>query len=198
MRAVITREYSAPPIRRREILRYMGCRDSSAELEALIDRAISLCEGKLSYKVCYSELPLEIKDSVCHLGFAEADSRDLAKCLTGCEKTVIFAATVGLEIDRLILRFGRMEPSLALCLQALGAERIEALCDAFCDEMKARFATGGKKMRPRFSAGYGDLPLSLQKEIFASLECEKRIGLTLNDSLLMSPTKSVTAIIGIY
>ena len=198
MRAVITREYSAPPINRREILRYMGCKDSSDELEALIDRAISLCEGKLSYKVCYSEFPLEIEENVCHLGFAVAESRDLAKCLRCCDRTLIFAATVGLEIDRLILRFGKIEPSLALCIQAIGAERIEALCDAFCNEMKEKFAVEGKKMRPRFSAGYGDLPLSLQKEIFATLECEKRIGLTLNDSLLMSPTKSVTAIIGIY
>ena len=183
MRAVITREYSAPPINRREILRYMGCKDSSDEFEALIARAISLCEGKLSYKVCYSEFPLEIKENICHLGFTEAESRDLAKCLTGCEKTVIFAATVGLEIDRLIVRFGRIEPSLALCIQAIGAERIEALCDAFCNEMKEKFAIEGKNMRPRFSAGYGDLPLSLQKDIFASLECDKRIGLTLNDSL---------------
>ena len=198
MSTVITREYSAPPIRRREVLRYMGCKDSTIELEALIDRAISLSEGKLSYKVCYSEFPLEIIDSKCYLGFAEADSRDLAKCLNVCEKTLVFAATVGLELDRLILRYGRLEPSLALCLQALGAERIEALCDAFCGEMKAKLASEGKNMRPRFSAGYGDLPLSLQKDIFASLECEKRIGLTLNDSLLMSPTKSVTAIIGIY
>ena len=198
MRAVITREYSAPQINRREILRYMGCKDSSDELEALIDRAIELCEGRLSYKVCYSEFPLEITNDTCNLGFAEVSSHDLAKCLAGCEKTVIFAATVGLEIGRLILRYGRLEPSLALCIGALGAERIEALCDAFCDEMKEKLAAEGKKMRPRFSAGYGDLPLSLQKDIFASLECEKRIGLTLNDSLLMSPTNSVTAIIGIY
>ena len=128
MSTVITREYSAPPIRRREVLRYMGCKDSTMELEALIDRAISICEGKLSYKVSYAEFPLEIIDSKCYLGFAEADSRDLAKCLNGCEKTLVFAATVGLELDRLILRYGRLEPSLALCLQALGAERIEALC----------------------------------------------------------------------
>ena len=198
MRAVITREYSAPPINRREILRYMGCKESSDELEALIDRAIELCEGRLSYKVCYSEFPLKIKENVCDLGFAEVSSRDLARCLAGCEKTVTFAATVGLEVDRLIFRYGRLEPSLALCLGALGAERIEALCDLFCDEMKEKLASEGRKMRPRFSAGYGDLPLSIQRDIFASLDCEKRIGLTLNNSLLMSPTKSVTAIIGIY
>ena len=55
----------------------------------------------------------------------------------------------------------------------------------------------GKRTRPRFSAGYGDLPLGVQREIFAALDCPKHIGLTLNDSLLMSPTKSVTAIVGI-
>ena len=44
---------------------------------------------------------------------------------------------------------------------------------------------------------YGDLPLEMQKDIFNVLDCSKRIGLTLNESLLMSPSKSVTAIIGI-
>ncbi len=51
--------------------------------------------------------------------------------------------------------------------------------------------------RPRFSPGYGDLTLLAQKDIFAVLDCGKRIGLTLNDSLLMSPSKSVTAFVGI-
>ena len=54
-----------------------------------------------------------------------------------------------------------------------------------------------KSIRPRFSAGYGDLDVSFQKEIFGVLDCHKKIGLTLNDSMLMSPTKSVTAIVGI-
>ena len=54
----------------------------------------------------------------------------------------------------------------------------------------------GLAVRPRFSPGYGDLPLALQREVFAALDCPRRIGLTLSDSLLMSPTKSVTALIG--
>lgn len=53
------------------------------------------------------------------------------------------------------------------------------------------------RLKPRFSAGYGDLPLEVQKDIFRVLDCPRKIGLTLNDSLLMSPTKSVTAIVGI-
>ena len=79
-------------------------------------------------------------------------------------------------------------------MQALGAERIEALCDAFCDSL---ISEKGVLLRPRFSPGYGDLPLEVQKDIFSLLECHKRIGVSLNESLLMSPSKSVTAFVGL-
>ena len=67
----------------------------------------------------------------------------------------------------------------------------------FDAEVRERAAAAGKYARPRFSAGYGDFELSAQTEIFHALDCQRKIGLTLNDSLLMSPSKSVTAIIGI-
>ena len=198
MNIVISREMSAPPILRREILRYMGCKESSAKIDALIDRSLTICENKLSYKVCYSEYDIEIQSNICDLGFAKVESSDLAKCLKDCHKIVVFGATVGLELDRLILRYGKSQPSVSVCLQAIGAERIEAICDAFCADLSKKYSLEGKKLRPRFSAGYGDLPLDFQEEIFSALGCDKHIGLTLNDSLIMSPSKSVTAIIGIY
>ena len=193
MSTVITKEFVTPPPNRREILRYMGCRESSAEIEGLIDRAIREADSKIGGKVCYRILDISRRDGGIDLGFAFTESRDLKKALAGCDRVVLFAATIGLELDRLIYRYGRTSPSLALCLQALGAERIEALCDEFC----AFLTRNGHSLRPRFSAGYGDLPLELQKDIFRALDCSKQIGLTLNDSLLMSPTKSVTAIVGI-
>ena len=52
-------------------------------------------------------------------------------------------------------------------------------------------------IKPRFSPGYGDVPLEIQKDIVMLLDCAKRIGVSLNDSLLMSPSKSVTAFIGL-
>ena len=198
MNTVILREFAALPVNRHEIVRYMGCREVSAEINALIDRSLLLCESKLSYRVCYAQYNLSIEDTICDLGFGKVQSKDLAKCLSGCSSIILFAATLGLELDRMILRYGKSEPSVSVCLQAVGAERIEALCDEFCSEMKKKYANEGKSLRPRFSAGYGDLPLELQKNIFAALGCGKHIGLTLNDSLIMSPTKSVTAIIGIY
>ena len=197
MTAVSKRELPAPPVSRAQILRYMGCRETTPEVEALIDRALSVAEGALSYSVCYAEYDVHWEGETADLTFIKTDSRDLAKSIRGCDKILLFAATVGLGLDRLILRYGKCEPSLALGLQALGAERIEALCDAFCHELSIEYKERGYTLRPRFSAGYGDLPLRTQTKIFTALGCEKQIGLTLNAGLIMSPTKSVTAIIGI-
>ena len=120
-------------------------------------------------------------------------SASLKKHLEGCQECLVLAATAGLTYDRLIHKNARLSPAKALWYQAIGASAIECILDAFCGEMEQK--TG--PMTSRFSPGYGDLPLTMQKDIFALLKPEKAIGLTLNDSLLMTPTKSVTAIIGI-
>lgn len=176
---IYTKTYDAPPIDRREILRYAGVRGDAPEIEALLDECFKETEGKLTYKVCYGGFPVSFFDSV--------DSKDLKKHLEGCDKVILFAATVGIGIDRLIARYASVSPTKSLLFQAIGAERIEALCDEFNSDF----------VGSRFSPGYGDLPLEFQKEIFKVLDCPKRIGLTLNESMLMSPTKSVTAIIGV-
>lgn len=184
-------------ISRNEVMRYMGCKEASAEIESLIDQGIFECADKLTYKVAYREFPIFSSEDYLDLGFVKTKSRDLRSMLNRCDSVILFAATVGIGIDRAILKHGRLSPSIALAIQAIGSERIEALCNTFCFEMKEKCALEGRILTPRFSPGYGDLPLELQKDIFLSLGCEKNIGLTLNDSLLMSPTKSVTAIIGI-
>ena len=131
------------------------------------------------------------------LGFMKTDSKSLLKNLDGCDEIVLFGATIGIEFDRLMQRYIHLSPAKAFILQGIGAERIESLCDAFCEEMKTDAEKRGKFTRPRFSAGYGDFTLDAQKDIFSVLDCARKIGLTLTDSLIMSPSKSVTAIVGI-
>lgn len=177
-----------PPCRRDEILRYAGAREESTPLSCLLDEAISETESVIHCRLCWLEtdLPLHIP-----VGLGE----DLCRHLSGCSKAVLFAATLGIGLDRLIVRYGKTSPAKALLLQAVGTERIEALCDLFCADTAARYSP--RQTTGRFSPGYGDLPLEFQKEIFRILDCPKAIGLTLNDSMIMSPVKSVTAVIGI-
>ncbi len=191
------KEYEAPPVDRREILRYSGVRGSAPEVESLLDDCLAELSGRLTYRVCFAEYPVFVKENTVMLGDIRVVSSDLARRLEGCDRALIFAATVGHEIDRVIARYGRISPARALMVQAIGTERIEALCDAFEKEISEGQSRGGRQTRKRFSPGYGDIPLTLQREIFASLACTGRIGVSLNESLLMSPSKSVTAIIGI-
>ena len=192
------REYALGAVDTREALRYAGCRgEPPAELQALLADCVREALPALACRVCFDTFSVAVQGAEVDLGFARVRSSNLAKNLTGCGSAVLFAATVGLGLDRLIARYSRTAPSRALLLQAIGAERIERLCDAFNEEVRAEARLAGQEARPRFSPGYGDLPLGLQREIFRALEPERRIGLTLNGSLLMSPTKSVTALIGI-
>lgn len=189
MSAITVKRYEPPEVDRREILRYAGVRTDVPELLPVLEECLGLMWDGLSYKAAFreislSELPLE-------------ESVDLSKRLSGCTSAVIFGATVGLEPDRRMLRYGSRESLRALLCQAIGAERIEALCDLLCEDLAKEYGARGKQLRPRFSPGYGDCPLTLQRQIVTWLDAPHLLGLTLNESLLLSPTKSVTAIIGI-
>ena len=194
---VYTKSYSAPPIDRREALRYAGVRGNSPDASLMLDECIAECENILAFRLCYGEFPLTRVENFLDFGFGRVKSAKLAEHLSGCSSVIVVAATLGIGIDRLISKYSRLSQTKALILQGLGAERIEALLDLFSEEQEREKTKHGMAHTARFSAGYGDLPLELQREIFKALDCERNIGLTLNDSLLMSPTKSVTAIIGI-
>lgn len=194
---VYTRRYTAPPYNNSEILRYAGVSGASPEAERLLQDCLPDAESVLRYQVCWTELPLRCSDGQVDMGFAISTSSDLYTHLQHCESVLVFAATVGIGLDQLITRYSRTSPAKALLLQAIGAERIESLCDLFCSEIAAEKAAIGQTLTHRYSPGYGDLPLSFQQDLFRVLDCPRKIGLTLNESLLMSPSKSVTALMGV-
>ena len=192
---VYTKTYNAPSVDRAEILRYAKvAREDELSLD-LLESCLNEIDGRAEYRVCFAEYPLSLCEGEINLGFGAVKSASLAKNLEGCSSVIVFCATVGVEIDRIIARYSKIQPSRSIMLQAVGTERVEALCDAFCAELFTEREEC--KIHKRFSPGYGDLPLELQRDIFLALECEKKIGVTLGENLFMTPTKSVTAIIGI-
>ena len=193
----LLKSYVPPPVDRTEILRYAGIKQPTAELLSLLEDCLAELLGILCFRVVYCTVPVLRTEEGILLGAVSIPSHDLSKNLRGCDRAILFAATLGEGIDRLMARYAVLSPARELLLQAIGTERIEALCDRFCEDMRTEVAREGRTLRPRFSPGYGDLPLAVQRELFAYLDCARRIGLCLNESLLMSPLKSVTAIVGI-
>ena len=145
-------------------------------------------------KSVYAVLDLRIKDDLCDLGVMQIRSRSLAAHLTGCKRVILFAATLGASFDRELQKQSRLSPARGYELQMQGLREIEAWCDVLCEELVKE---QGGTPQGRFSPGYGDLSLEVQREIFRVLEPAKHIGLCLSDSCVMTPSKSVTAFVGV-
>jgi cobalamin-dependent methionine synthase I len=106
------------------------------------------------------------------------------------------AVTLGLEADRQIAFYTKTDLTKALVFDACAAAAVEALSDMVQDEIAVKAKTIGLEITARFSPGYGDFSIGIQREIVRVLKTYEKIGLGVNESSIMIPRKSVTAFIG--
>lgn len=194
----------------KEVARYLGYRKVAVpdvDVSALMEKAAKEMQSVIKPQAVFEVFDLsvvECSQSECikttsELKFADITlhSRDLGANLKDCSKVALVAATIGPQVDALIRRYSSTDSVYASILQATGAMYIEEVVDLLNAEIKKIAETQGLKTRPRYSPGYGDVPLDIQRDFFRLLPCT-RIGLTLMDTLIMAPEKSVTAFIGLY
>ena len=201
-------------IRRREIYRYLGMKEQDAGevLQAAVEEQLAELLGQMRVHSYYQIFPLSMEEKVAETGGrAETDSgrkalirlgpmeivsRDLGRNLRGCTSAALFGATLGMETDRLIYRLSLAAVGRAAITDACAAEALEVVCDEVCGEL-SRLALGrGERIRPRFSPGFGDFTLEYQPELVRVLELPKRIGAGLTAGGMLTPTKTVTAVVG--
>ncbi|MBE7046536.1 MAG: hypothetical protein E7396_03875 [Ruminococcaceae bacterium] len=197
MNTVFTKTYAEPEYNTKEILRYSASDISSDEIKDYARKCIDEARSDLIYKVCYMETDVAIRGNTVDFGLFKAESKNLSYTLRNSHRAIIFCATVGIKLDRLIAKYMKSDVAKAFMLQAIGTERCESLCDTFINDMKNQYKDKDIFFTPRFSPGYGDLKIDTQKDIFGILDLPRKIGVTLNDSLIISPSKSVTAIVGL-
>jgi len=174
----------------KDIMLYSGCRNSTDErLTALCNECLQELREKLTLRAVYTEVSVDFDGDFVDFGFYKAESKSLKTFLGESRKAYIFAATIGLGADMLINRYSTLSPSKAVILDGCATAAIECWCDYLCKEV---FSV---PCQERFSPGYGDLPLSMQPEILSILSTHLNIGLSMTDSMLLTPTKSVTAIV---
>ncbi len=195
--SVIVKNFQLNNFDKSEILRYAGVKDADESVLSLVDECLSECENLFSARVCYAFTDIVEEGEFLKFGPIKTDSSSLKRNMQNCSKAVVFACSVGEKIDAVIRKYSYIAPSKAVIFQAIGAERIEELTESFFKFIKAEEEGKGNSVRARFSPGYSDLPLSVQEDIFKLLSPEKNIGVYLNGAYLMTPSKSVTALIGI-
>ncbi len=186
-------------INRREIERYLGFRGHPADprTRERIESCLKELLDRIRPRSVYANYPVTLSDSLCKIGPFKTESHDLAHHLNFCKSAYLFAATLGPAPDLLIRRATAQDMSLALIYQASSAALIESYCNEVCSSLRSSIRLDGLFLKPRFSPGYGDFPLSSQGSLLRILEAEKRIGLTATESDILAPSKSVTAVIGV-
>ncbi len=179
-------------INMQEAFRYAGVKGEADEnLRKLYSKAYKILAEYVKPKAVYTPVTLEYRDDGVIIEGEKIESLGLKKFLKGDKDIALMAATAGIEADRLINRYSMVEPSLALMLDALSAAAVEALCNKLCN------GCFGVEEQRRFSPGYGDFPIEYQKRITEILNTPLNIGVTLTNSLMLTPSKSVTAVVPI-
>lgn len=184
-----------------EILRYLGyikCAQTSRD-EEQAKAVLESARTKVFPKACYIRLPIELlSDNRINLPYSQIISEKLSINLKGCKEIFLIAATIGPQFDMAQKMAKVRSITEAAYYQAIGATFVEAMVEEVVKRLESLIEPEGLHLRPRFSPGFGDFDLDNQRDIFSYLCPEKNIGLTLNESLVMAPEKSVTAVIGIY
>lgn len=158
----------------------------------LIKKCEEVLRQNVKCRFSGARLDVTVSDKTIDTGFFKTESISLAKNLQGCSEVFVLAITLGVEADRLLTRLSAVSPAEHYITDALASALAESLCDYA--EMRVK---GENDCRPRFSVGYGDLSLDIQKDVLNLVSGEKLLGITLTESNLMIPQKSITAIIGI-
>ena len=181
-----------------EVLRYMGCPPDRADeaLRAQVEdcarEVLSSIRPRWSWRV--AEISLE-SDGVRLQGGLLLPGADLKAHLSGCNRAAIFCATLGADVDALIRRAERLDMARALTLDCCASAAVEEVCDRIEAELQGKFP--GCSFPFRYSPGYGDLPLEVQGPLLELLDAPRRAGLYATASHLLTPRKSVTAILGV-
>ena len=178
-----------------EILKYLGFRgqELTEEIAAQIKRCTDEVLAAATPRLTYRHAPLE-DGAVLGVTFA---GNDIPRMLEPCEEVVLFGATLGPGVERLMMRYEVVNAADSVIMDACASTAIENICNNFESDMRCAVEAEGRYLTDRFSPGYGDLPIAEQPKFFALLDMTRRIGVSLTPTTIMVPRKSVTAIMGI-
>lgn len=182
----------------REVLHFLGWRGTPADRQTLegIREMTDLVLEKLQPRVVY------LKREILRSGALEGTSliprgNAVQSMLSPCKEAILLAGTFGAQSERMLLRMQVQDVSKALLLDAVLSAGVEALMDAQEEAFRSQIEAEGRYLTDRFSPGYGDMPIAQTREICEVLDTQRRIGLTVSQSGIMIPRKSVTAVMGI-
>lgn len=189
-------------INKDEVLRYLEYKNQHIDekLNCIIDDCIKITKDKINPRYTFGVYSI-LKENGYQIKFKDTNtsiiSKDLSELLYDCSKCIIIATTLGVEIDKQIKINSYSNLTKSIILDACATTAIEELCDLLESDIEHQLSKDVKYITRRYSPGYGDLSIDINKDIINLLNTQIRIGLTITKDRIMIPRKSVIAIIGI-
>lgn len=183
---------------RRQAFRYMGLHGApSPQLLSLADVCEKALLSVIRPRYVHRIFPLVHREDaiLCEGSTLLLTGEDIRHHLEGCDRAVLFCATLSAAADAQIRMQQQREITAGVMADAMASALIEQFCDQAEQEMLA--ACPDAHATWRFSPGYGDLPLSVQPAFLTAIDAERRTGVCVSESGILIPRKSVTAIIGL-
>lgn len=179
-----------PELSQAQVLPMLGFADATAvppDMLQQVQDACAVVRQKAAARGVYRYLPRSaVQDCV--------QGRDITQHLQGCSQVVLLAVTLGIEIDVLLRHAQTRNMAYALLLDTAASvylEQLAQLAESMLTPPEGMYQTG------RYSPGYGDWALCAQRQLLHLLDAPRAIGLTMTDSFLLTPCKSITAICGV-
>ena len=183
-----------------DALRYMRVPPEAHnhELIRTVSEAFGRLEGYITPRCVWGRFHVVHFDGGIEIEGTYIYSNDIARLTARSDECILLAATLGHETDRQISLAQRKNMLDGIALDACASVKVDAFIDEFIRHEIISELHENEHLTSRFSPGYGDLNMNVTEDIIAILNATKRIGLSITRSLMMSPIKSVTAIIGLF
>lgn len=201
------KSYQIDALDRKEVLRYLGYRgqEVTPELDARLDAAIASClaigRARASIAVYDVAGQEELPDGTPQVTLADTAltlvGTSMQRHMRGARKVGVLAVTIGMGVERELKRLSLTDRLGQVLFDAAATTMVERAADAAEATLVGMAAREGLYTNFRFSPGYGDMPMQTQHVLLDALDA-RRLGITLSPTLLMTPTKSVTAVVGMF
>lgn len=191
--------YNITNVDKKEIWRYLGRTDQKidSDLDNLLNEVIEETLQLAKPKAVLSFNKLDKSNESLKFDSIDLEGEEIKEFFKDSNSAVLFAVTLGIEVDKRIKTLELIDLTKALMMDACASVLVEEVCNKISSDIYKEAEENNKYITDRFSPGYSDLPLSTQGDITKVLDTPRKIGLSSSESFLLYPRKSVTAFIGI-
>jgi len=182
-------------IDKNEVLRYLGQKDFGTpqkNIDEALDKAISQTLDIVNPRALHTLFSIDELKKTDLL-----EGNDIQEHLKGCTHAILLALTLGTEIEQKIRASQAMDALMPVMLDACATVYAETACDEYAEHLCALYSKKGLYLTSRFSPGYGDFSIEKQHILLRLVDAQRKIGLCATDRSILTPRKSITAIIGI-